>query len=101
MRVVATTSKEAYASIQDRLGEKQQLVLGALEELNVGCNDEIARQLGWPINRVTGRVNEIRKMGRIELAFIKPGTYGKNVKYWRVAPPESHFQVSIFDREEC
>jgi DNA-binding MarR family transcriptional regulator len=81
------TSKEAYASIVSSLGEKQRIVLSALGELGIANNRAIAHQLGWEINRVTGRVNELRKLGRVELAYTNKDVTGKRTKCWRVKNP--------------
>jgi hypothetical protein len=38
--------------------------------------------LELPINQVTGRVNELDKMGLITLAAISDNEQGRKVKYW-------------------
>lgn len=87
MRVISHTSREAYASLLPKISEKQQLVLDALGELGIANNRAIAHQLGWEINRVTGRVNELRKLGRVELAYTNKDVTGKRTKCWRVKNP--------------
>lgn len=90
MRVISHTSREAYASLLPKLSEKQQLVLDALGELGVANNRTIARQLGWEINRVTGRVKELRDKGRVELAHTNISETGVKNKYWRIKDPEDN-----------
>lgn len=90
MRVISHTSREAYGSISKKLGEKQQIVLEALGELGVANNRGIASQLGWEINRVTGRMNELRKLGRVELAHTSVSETGVKNKYWRVSDPNEN-----------
>lgn len=80
---VAITSKIAYASI-DNLGDKQREVLEKIEEIQPCSNKQIARSLGWEINRVTGRVNELAKKGFIKCAGMAMGETGRPEKVWEV-----------------
>lgn len=98
MRVMSNTSKEAYSNILLTLSEKRANVLNALDELGVANNDEISIQLGWPINRVTGRITELRKLKLVELAYIAPNQFGNRVKFWRVVKPTE--QASLFSEKE-
>jgi predicted ArsR family transcriptional regulator len=82
--VVAQTSKLAYDKIKDKLGEKQQIVYEALKELGSATNDQIAAKLGWPINRVTGRVTELRKYGLVDIEGIGLSNSGNSAKVWSV-----------------
>src|ERR1700742_661937 len=53
------TSTAAYDSIRDQLNKKQRVIRRLLLQNPVGLtNEQIARQLGIPINRVTGRICE-------------------------------------------
>lgn len=56
------TSLEAFESVN--LGKKQNEVFIAVQLLAMrygdSTNAEIAQHLGWPINRVTSRVHELR-----------------------------------------
>lgn len=61
--MIAETSKEAFAKIQDKLGHNQMIVYKVIERLGAPTNEQIAEDLGWPINQVTGRVTELRKRG--------------------------------------
>jgi DNA-binding MarR family transcriptional regulator len=54
------TSIEAFHSLKN-LGAKQQAVLDELT--NPMTNRQLARRLGWEINRVTPRVNELVALG--------------------------------------
>lgn len=84
---VAYTSKLAYASIED-LGDKQYKVLMKIEELQPCSNTQIARALGWEINRVTGRVNELAKMKFIECEKLGVNELGRSVKLWQIRERE-------------
>lgn len=65
--MIQQTSLEAYAQAKRNLGEKQQIVLELLRRTYPldFTNMEIAYVLGWPINRVTPRVYELRQMGYV------------------------------------
>lgn len=78
---VAQTSIFSYRSIK-KLGDKQQQVLEAIETLGVASNEQIAEYLGWPINRVTGRVSELRTYGRVGFERLGMGSAGMPVKMW-------------------
>lgn len=81
--VMSYTSQLAYDSVQD-LGAKQSEVLGRIEELQPCSNKTIARSLGWEINRVTGRVNELAKMGIIKSEKVARNEAGRLEKLWEI-----------------
>lgn len=61
---VTETSLTAYRTlVQPKLTEKQRAVLSVFEMFphTNFTNAEIARELGWTINRVTPRTGELRK----------------------------------------
>lgn len=58
--VMAQTSLDAYRSIVGKLGRKQATVLNVFQGSQSLTNMEVAEILGWSINRVTGRVYELR-----------------------------------------
>jgi DNA-binding MarR family transcriptional regulator len=63
------TSLQAFDSIKHKLGQAQTRVLGVLYEnpqIRDWTNSEIASNLSWSINRITGRVNELRQIGVLE-----------------------------------
>ena len=61
---VRGTSLEAYHDIEHTLGAKQQVILKLLKRANRSVsNREISKELGVEINCVTGRVNELVKLG--------------------------------------
>lgn len=83
---VASTSLFAYRTISN-LGEKQSKVLEKIEEMQPCSNKQIARALGWEINRVTGRVNELAKIGLIKTEKIAKGETGRPEKLWQIKEP--------------
>lgn len=80
---IAFTSRLAYDSVQE-LGNKQAEVLEKIEELQPCSNKEIAKALGWEINRVTGRVNELAKMGIIKSEQVARNNIGRLEKLWEI-----------------
>ena len=60
--MVTETSLMAYFEVLATLGEKQQKVFNVITNSDGLTNMEIADILGWSINRVTGRTNELVKM---------------------------------------
>jgi DNA-binding MarR family transcriptional regulator len=48
----------------------------------MASNDELADDLGWDINRVTGRTNELRKKGLVAIGGTKRSKRtGKTVQW--------------------
>lgn len=80
---VVFTSRLAYESVQE-LGNKQIEVLGKIEELQPCSNKQIAESLGWEINRVTGRVNELAKKGLIKSEKVRRNNIGRLEKLWEI-----------------
>jgi hypothetical protein len=58
--MIQDTSLHAYALATQNLGAKQKQVLDALRFFPDATNAEIAAHMGWPINRVTPRMGELR-----------------------------------------
>ena len=69
------------------LTRRQVQVLQILKnEIGQGTNRMIAKKLGWDINRVTGRVKELRSKGLIKYAgdFVDKET-NRTVNLWKVS----------------
>ena len=83
---VQPTSLEAYIELQYHLGEHQQTVLNCIKKYpNVSDND-IERITHLRINDVTGRRNELWKMGIIEYNGEKIDRLtGRKVMKWITA----------------
>ena len=88
--MIAPTSLEAYNQIKDTLPEKRKAVLVALEKMDEACNDTLAWRMTWPINCVTPRTGELRKLGLI-VNTEKRIHNGFNVQYFKAAKPETLF----------
>ena len=94
---VRDTSIESYHKIEN-LGDKQQKVLLAIQDLGRCTDRQIATRLGWEINRVTGRRNELDKGGYIR-AFEKThdAETNRNVWLWEVTRPiKDSRQIDMF-----
>jgi DNA-binding MarR family transcriptional regulator len=81
---VAQTSLWAYESQLKQLGEKQFKVYETLKHLGMANNQEVADYLGWPINKVTGRMSELNYKGLVYMEQIAKNSAGIRVKYWSV-----------------
>lgn len=78
------TSLLAYRSLE-RIGQKQKACYSAIQALVSASNYDIAKLLGWDINRVTGRVKELRELNLVKESYrdIHPVT-DRKVIYWSV-----------------
>lgn len=80
-----STQIEAYQSLRPALSHRRKLVYEVISKYNIGLGlFEIQQKLGWPINCVSGRVTELRKLGLIEdrgQTVINPVT-GKRAIAW-------------------
>lgn len=82
---VVQTSILAFERITPALQEREAIVLAALRTLGVASNMELSQQLGWSINRVTGRVFSLRQKGIIESAGIgECKVTGSTVQKWTI-----------------
>lgn len=84
---VRNTSREAFFSILDKLPTSQFKVLIAIQNRGgISWDKRIAKDLGWDINRITPRRNELVKMGALRYAgqFTEPETKRK-VTLWELA----------------
>jgi hypothetical protein len=63
--MIQDTSLFAYSVATQNLGAKQKQVLDALRFVPDATNAELGRHLSWPVNRITPRVLELRKVGLI------------------------------------
>lgn len=78
------TSTSAYHKLEN-IGRKQMDCLEVIEREGAASNYDIAKALKWDINRVTGRVKELREMNLVEEAYrdVHPVT-NRRVIYWKV-----------------
>lgn len=82
---VRSTSRQAYDSILDTLGDRQRAVYNAIARMGIACNLDIAYELQVPINRITPRTNELVTAGIVEEAKRDLcRRTGRRVIYWKV-----------------
>lgn len=83
--MIQQTSFQAFLDLRDSgtIGAKQYQVLSVLEEFGPACNYQIAQALGWEVNRVTPRTNELVKLGKVELYKKDLGPTGRKVIFWK------------------
>lgn len=83
--MIQQTSIKAFESIQKSLGDRQKKVYLALCDLQAANNLILARRLGLPINQVTPRVLELRKLGLVIKDSMRPCPITKRITwFWRV-----------------
>ena len=85
-----TNSIESYYNLN--LTARQKEVVSALKALGAATDEQIANQLQYPINRVTGRVKELRDKGAVIECGNVIGNYGKRVRVNRL----KDFQEVLF-----
>ena len=91
--MIRSTSLTTYLNeIAPTLGARQINVCEVFERApdRDFTNSELAAALGWGINRVTGRVKELRGYGILKHSRIRScGVTGRAVHAWRIAdqPP--------------
>lgn len=80
------TSQLAFAEIRPKIGGRQALVLKVLGKNPPMTNRELKEVLGWDINTVTPRVNELVKAGLVEFVERRPCKItGRSAIAWTVA----------------
>lgn len=99
MSSMAQTSLFAYKSIKRKLGAKQQTVYLALKELGKATNENLADYLGWPINQVTGRVNELFRYGMVINQGTALSKSGRPSKVW--APKDVNDKALLDMAQDC
>lgn len=83
--MIQQTSFQALLDLKDSdtIGWKQHQVLTILKEFGPACNVQIAMALGWEINRVTPRTNELVKLGKVVEWKKDIGPTGRRVIFWK------------------
>ena len=81
------TSKESLNELRNNNIEGRRLeVYNCIKKLGECSNSEIARELRLSINKITGRVNELRNYFKV-VGFAKKdmcSVTGRNVLFWKV-----------------
>jgi len=83
--MIQQTSLQAYVSVVGGLSRRQDVVYQLF--LRYKCpfsNREISKHLGWPINCVTPRVLELRKLGLLKCVGYQVNPQGRSEIVWGV-----------------
>lgn len=78
------TSIAAYRAIEHTLSDKRRRVMSIIANYGPISNKQIALMLGWPINCVTGRTNELVKAGLVIDYCKSREASGKQSILWMV-----------------
>lgn len=89
------TSLNAYRrEIAPSIGERQQFVLNAIRMHDTMTDKEIKDYLGWEINCVTGRRNELVKLKLIRKAGERIcKSTGRRAICWESTPADGQFHL--------
>jgi hypothetical protein len=86
MTDIPDTQLEAWGDLLLTIGSKRQVVLNIIDNKPNGATlFQIADILDWPINRVSGRVTELKDMGKIIDSgerLVNPNS-GKKAIVWK------------------
>ena len=63
--MIQETQREAYHSIENK-EQKQELVFRAIKSYNGLTLFELVKILDWPVNRISGRISDLTKQGKIK-----------------------------------
>jgi len=84
MKKIRQTQVESLKKLSSTLGSKQKTVYSVIQYLSPATNRNIAKHLGWDINRVTGRVTELVNMGRVMASgTFKDKETNRTVTLWK------------------
>lgn len=83
--MIQQTSLESYKEVMENLGERQIEVYQALKRMGQATNAMISRYLILPINCITPRIFELRKLGFVAISRIDfCQVTGRKAIYWRI-----------------
>lgn len=77
-------SLNAYSHIKHKLSVRQQEVIKAFEAIGQATDEQIADYLHYTVNRVTGRITELKKKGVVLEDHNIIGKFGKTVRVCRL-----------------
>lgn len=82
--MIKDTSLIAYLSVLPETALARASVMKALNEIGEACNQEVSKYLGWEINRITPRMNELVKMKLVEGEKKYYQKTKKTVYFWKL-----------------
>ena len=80
------TQVDSYKKLVDSgtIGNKQKKVYKTIKSLGQATNRMLANDLGWDINRVTGRVTELVNLGMVsDSGTFKDMETNRTVTLWK------------------
>ena len=86
MKNVSATSRQSYKQLIESktIGRKQAKVYKTIKSLGQATNRMVANDLGWDINRVTGRVTELVNLGLVtDSGTYKDRETNRTVTLWK------------------
>jgi DNA-binding MarR family transcriptional regulator len=84
-KMIRQTSLESYRKCQPTLGKKQAEMLDVFKDTTSCTDRDLAKILGWSINTVTPRRNELAAKGLIvEDGIIFDGETKRKATLWRL-----------------
>ena len=83
--MIRKTQVDSLKQLKPTLSAKRKEVYNVITHLKTATNRNIAKHLGWDINRVTGRVTELVNLGMV----TSDGTHkdketNRTVTLWKV-----------------
>ena len=86
MKKIRQTQVDSFNELQKEISDRQKSVYSVLTVHGDCTNREIARYLGWDINRVTGRVTELVNLGMVNTNGTKfDHETNRTVTLWKVS----------------
>lgn len=99
--MIAETSLEAYQKVKPKINNRQRIVLDVIKVNGAITNEGISDALGWPINQVTPRVNELRYAGFVGEEGRGMNRTGYSAKLWSARDPnDRHLEKVANDCED-
>jgi DNA-binding MarR family transcriptional regulator len=84
MRKIRKTQVESLKKTKVNIGAKQKTVYAVILTKGMATNRMIAKELGWDINRVTGRVTELVNKGMVTAnGTFKDVETNRTVTLWK------------------
>lgn len=91
------TSRPAYEEAKKTVDYCRQMVFLTIRKLGVCTDKQIAAALGWEINRITPRRNELVENKLVESAYKIPDPISnRKVNFWREKKVVPGKQAELF-----
>ena len=85
-KMIRKTQVESYEKTLKTVSDRQKSVLSVLTVAGSATNRELAKLLGWDINRVTGRITELVNLGIVNTNGTKKDLEtNRTVTLWTIS----------------